>query len=515
MKLIAINTLHDATVSVFHDGTLINLELERLVRERYLSLSKRSDIAEIFVRTIDLLEKHYRISNCFETCLYHGRRKHQALIKELFHAASHEKIDIHHQAHAAAALYESPFKEAIIVSFDGGGFDGVFNIYSGQRGANLRLEARFPYNLGTSYRLFAYPLSEMAKKRRPHHATAMDMSAAGKLMGLAAYGQPREGWIGKIIGLMKCFDADGDLRKPGVLLQQAGLPSGFDELSGQNAYDLAASAQRAFEEVFFEVALPYLQSSELPICLTGGAALNVLLNERVRKATGRDVFVPPNPNDCGITTGLILDRIRPEQPVNVTYSGWPLLDRSGETLGQRARLENIVQLLTEGKIIGVARGGSEHGPRALGNRSIICDPGIRGMKNILNHKVKFREWFRPFAPVTRLESAKKYFDLSQPAPYMSFAPTVREQWRSKLAAIVHQDGTARVQTVTELENPWLYRLLGEFEKASGYDVLLNTSFNMKGRPILTSISDAVDTLRSTSLDFAVIEDHLISKKDAH
>jgi carbamoyltransferase len=171
----------------------------------------------------------------------------------------------------------------------------------------------------------------------------------------------------------------------------------------------------------------------------------------------------------------------------------------------------IARLLAQGKIIGVARGNSEHGPRALGNRSILCDPGVTGMKDRLNHEVKFREWFRPYAPVTRLQSAGRYFEIDQPAPYMSFAPRVREEWKARLAAIVHEDGTARVQTVTVAQNPWLYELLERFEAISGYDVLMNTSFNSKGRPILTTAAEALELLSTTSLDFVVIEDRLVAK----
>jgi carbamoyltransferase len=133
------------------------------------------------------------------------------------------------------------------------------------------------------------------------------------------------------------------------------------------------------------------------------------------------------------------------------------------------------------------------------------------MRDRLNHAVKFREWFRPYAPVTRLRSVGRYFEIDQPAPYMSFAPQVREEWRARLAAIVHEDGTARVQTVTEAQNPWLCELLEEFEKVSGHDVLLNTSFNSKGRPILTTVAEALELLRTTSLDFVVIEDRLVAK----
>ena len=461
MRIIAVNTLHDSSISVFDSTSLHNFELERLTRDRYLDLSIRSDMPDVLRQAMGVLGRRLALENRFDVCLHHGEAEQQAAVEELVDADSHEMTRSHHRAHAAAALYASPFKEALIISFDGGGYDGVFNVYTGRRGEDLRLEAAMPYNLGTSYRLFAHPISEIRKRPLPSVESSLDLdvelAAAGKLMGLAAYGTPRSGWTIAMKDLMRSFGHGEIIRDSGALLRRAELPSRRDELSGRCASDFAASAQQAFEEVFVEAAGSHLRGSSLPVCLTGGAALNVLLNERVRAMVRREVFVPPNPSDCGITAGLILDVLRPDEPVELTYSGWPLLDAPGEVAGTATTPAEIARLLAQGKIIGVARGNSEHGPRALGNRSILCDPGVSGMKDRLNHEVKFREWFRPYAPVTRLQSAGRYFEIDQPAPYMSFAPRVREGWKARLAAIVHEDGTARVQTVTEAQNPWLYR----------------------------------------------------------
>src|SRR5206468_7645859 len=154
----------------------------------------------------------------------------------------------------------------------------------------------------------------------------VELAAAGKLMGLAAYGTSRSHWTIAMKDLMRSFGHGEIIRDSGALLRQADLPSRLDELSGREVLDFAASAQRAFEEVFLEAAGSYLRSTSLPVCLTGGAALNVLLNEHVRVLVEREVFVPPNPSDCGITAGLILDILRPEEPIELAYSGWPLLD---------------------------------------------------------------------------------------------------------------------------------------------------------------------------------------------
>jgi carbamoyltransferase len=172
----------------------------------------------------------------------------------------------------------------------------------------------------------------------------------------------------------------------------------------------------------------------------------------------------------------------------------------------------LVDDLINGKIIGVVKNQSEHGPRALGNRSIICNPSIAEMKDILNDKVKHREWYRPFAPVVRQEDVSKYFEFEGESRWMSFCPKVRLEWRDKLAAITHVDNTARVQTVTREQNEFLYDLLTEFEKKTGVGVLLNTSFNVNGKPILSTYKDAFIIYNNTELDCLLLEDYYIRKE---
>ena len=171
---------------------------------------------------------------------------------------------------------------------------------------------------------------------------------------------------------------------------------------------------------------------------------------------------------------------------------------------------DIAQLLKDGKILGLVYGDSEVGPRALGNRSIVCDPNIADMKDILNSKVKFREWYRPFAPFCKKEDAHKYFDSPnfENLEYMSYAPRVKVD---TLPSITHVDGTARLQTVTEESHKEFYELLTEFGKISDTNVLLNTSFNIRGYPILSSIKDALYALNNTQMDYVVIDDYLFEK----
>jgi carbamoyltransferase len=205
--------------------------------------------------------------------------------------------------------------------------------------------------------------------------------------------------------------------------------------------------------------------------------------------------------------------------MNISYSGIPILDieKKSELLeGRKTReldLDYVCKLLKQGKIIGVCRGDSEVGPRALGNRSIICDPSFENMKDIINSKVKFREWFRPFAPFCLKEQANKYFESRdfENFEFMSYAPLVKEDYRKKIPSITHIDGTARLQTVTQESHQFFYDLLNKFEKYSDTNVLLNTSFNIKGLPILTSIKDSLYVLDNTELDCLIIENTIVEK----
>ena len=445
----------------------------------------------------------------------------------------------HHQSHAAGTFYQSPYQDALIFSFDGGGNDGMFNIYLANRTNGVTLIDRLInpihnnphicYDLGFPYMIFGHYLNDI----RLEVLGDGNLVYPGKLMGLASYGNINQNWLGHFIDFYK-QGADGN--NYGKFITELGkkIDVVFDtnaRLSGQLAYDIAATSQRAFEECFLEVAIPYMQQyPELPVCITGGCGLNIILNTRLVNEFNKQVFVGPNPNDCGIAVGALLDYLKPQHQVDVTYAGIPLLDLDllsdyAQSVPTRELTRNqhfnkhfhvshdiVLNDLVNGKIVGVARGNSEHGPRALGNRSILCNPSVANMKDVLNAKVKNREWYRPFAPVVRLEDVNKYFEWDRDARWMSFCPIVRPDWREQLAAITHVDNTARVQTVTREENEWLYDLLTEFEKHTGVGVLLNTSFNVNGKPILSTIKDAFQIYNQTQMDCLLIEDTYFRKE---
>lgn len=530
---------HNAAIAVEIDGKVVLVtELERIINEKNQGFSQyktfKSDDILFYSKFLSKWVRDKFNVTEFDNVLFQNTDVNIDEVKYHLHKDFPAKTYIeckHHYSHASGAFYQSPYDKALIFSFDGGGNDGFFNIYLAKRGKDIQLlkkinhpESDSPHeylDLGLPYMLFGHYLGEI---RQEIDITAGNLTYPGKMMGLASYGDVREEWLEP---LTKFFltQMDGlDYKKPlGILGDEIGLV--FDSknrINGKDGQDLAASIQKAWEEIFLSYAKPFMKDwPDYPIILTGGCALNIILNTRIKEEFNKEVFIGPNPNDCGLAAGMLLNNIRPDEPADLTYSGLELLDI--DTLSEYIHnahyclssfLDNdkLVDDLVDGKIVGVARGRSEHGPRALGNRSVICNPQIPNMKDILNKKVKGREYYRPFAPVVRLEDVSKYFVFEGEARWMSFCPKVKEEYREKLSEITHIDGTARVQTVTSEQNPWLYEILTKMHEKTGIGVLLNTSFNVAGKPILNTVRDAFSIFWRKELDALVIEDYYFRKR---
>lgn len=540
---------HNAAYVVEDKGEiLLVLEVERFLNYKNSGLAQymcpKIDELLFFAEYIpQYIMKKFNITE-FENCYVANSdviMDHQIYNMEKYIPAKNYIPGLHHRSHAASTFYQSPYQEALIFSFDGGGNDGKFNIYHGTRENSVQLletilnpvlnNPHIHYDLGFPYMIFGHYLKDI--KQEPLNIG--NLVYPGKIMGLASYGKVREEWLPYFIEFYKSnpdgthfgnwgpeghWDYEPKLK---VLGDQIGVI--FDPINrfeGELAYDIATTSQRAFEDCFLEVAEPYFDLfPDLPICVTGGCGLNIILNTRLKEEFKKDIFIGPNPNDCGLALGLMLDQIKPQNQVDITYSGLELLDIDSLShyvqnpptafTSHMLKIPQLAQDIASGKIIGVARGRAEHGARALGNRSILCNPSIPEMKDTLNAKVKHREWYRPFAPVVRLEDVSKYFEWEGESRWMSFCPTVKPEWREKLAAITHVDNTARVQTVTREQNEWLYDLLTEFESITGIGVLLNTSFNVDGKPILSTIKDAFKILQETQMDGLVLENIYIIK----
>lgn len=578
MANIAFYGSHNAAVAVEEDGKLLQvIEVERFIGQKnagygqYLTSYSRPFMIK---HILEYIEDQFGIKE-YDTCYYMNTdtfESHGKVLYEQFIPANNYVSCLHHKSHAACGLYQTDYDQALIVSFDGGGNDGFFNIYHASNRNTIELVEKFGIDLGFPYMSFGDFLDDIRKEPALNIG---NLVYSGKIMGLCSYGNVNEDWLPHFIEYYKKVpEGPTYMEMLDILSEKIGVKLDMsNRLKGQTAWDVAMTSQRAFEEVFLEYLDPFLkQYPDLPLIVVGGCALNIILNSRLERELDRDVFIPPNPNDCGLATGMILDHIKPENKIDVTYAGIPILDKATlmthveEKRGVEYTNEDIVKNLSEGKIIGVVRDTAEHGPRALGNRSIICDPTFENMKDILNEKVKNREWYRPFAPVCRLEDVSKYFEFGsnhnisntpdsltsdlielakkakdsgqqeiyenllnsieiasqntvvkevnseiKESRWMSFCPKVREEWRDKLVSITHVDGTARVQTVTKEQNEWLYDLLTDFEKKTGCGVLLNTSFNVNGKPILSRYSEALKVYDNTEMDALILQDYYFKK----
>jgi len=524
-NVIAIYIYHDASICIKIGNNYRIFEVERFTRQRYDTLIN-SDYEKIYSTVFDIIRKDYNIEN-FDVCLYiHDLVPEQKkyLIK-LWKIKEFRNCD-HHLAHAMGAFYLSGFNESLIISYDGGGpnkenFIEYFEVYYANKSkGELLYCSSIPLDLGAPYGVTAIPISEIHKTQNYEEKF---LSFAGKLMGLSAYGKDQ---TDNLIPLKIFFkEKIGDpillyekFKKLKIGVNPLNL--NINTLEAGLSYNLARASQQIFEEIFIEYTHGILSKNEnIPLCLTGGCALNVLLNERIRLMYPKiPIFIPPNPNDCGLTFGMIVSEFPPNNVPIITYSGYPILDMNEfpnyieKYKGKKIDNSGIIEIINSGKIVGLMYGNSECGPRALGNRSIICDPSISNMKDILNNKVKHREWFRPFAPVVQLEKASKYFEFnSYSSPYMSFASKIKKEYIGKFPAINHVDNTARLQTVTKKQHFLFYDLLTEYRKKFNKDILLNTSFNIKSKPILTRISDAIEILNTTKIDYVVIEDYIFQK----
>lgn len=468
-----------------------------------------TDILKYFEEKYGATHFEHLICNQEDTQVYLNHFRTQEKFLSFFKAD--KLVEVYHQVgHASGAFYQSDLQQATVITFDGGGNDGCFNFYTATRDEGIKLKWKnYDYNIGEKY-------AEIG-----HHCTSIKkedwMKAylvyAGKLMGLCGYGEVQEKYIPAMRKFYTGHHGSKKLRDENYNEMKVALNLP-DELSGQVELDIAATSQKVFEDIFYEVSQEEIENANNSLVISGGCGLNILNNTKLNNIT--KTFIPPNPNDCGLSLGFMLDFLKPKAAFDATYAGPEVWDKFQlqdyiQTYRGKKVTDSLADDIIKGRIVGVVRGRSEVGPRALGNRSILCNPCLPGMKDILNAKVKGREYYRPFAPVVRLEDVNKFFEFDQESKWMSFSPNVREEYRDILKAVTHVDGTARVQTVTEIQNPFLYNLLTLIHERTGVGVLLNTSFNIGGKPILNSYRDAIWMLNNTEMDGLILEDYYITK----
>lgn len=541
--ILAINSSHDASVTfIDKNGDLRIFEYERFVKKRYAIFTKSySNVGTLGTTDDQRIEFiDYIKSNLKEypkIILYSELSEDDLdFIKHQFPGVTLYTMG-HHVSHCMGSFYQSGFDSAIIFSLDGGGQDYITetqldvrstNIIKYENGQIEHLCFGKDFNPGV-YGTIGYYISEISKTGKDLIISTSDkfaLSFAGKLMGLCAYGEVREEWIDPLIKFYNHHAYQHCDQNVFYELESAlgiSQETRKDFFSGKDSYDLATTNQYVFEKVCFDYITPYIEKYNLDVVFSGGCALNVLFNQKLKEYLSRknlNLYVSPHPNDCGLSYGHFSYYTEFKSKLN-PYCGLDILDRDlipkyfeKYKMHNKVELtstEKICELISNGKIGGILQGYSEVGPRALGNRSIICDPSFKDMKDTLNAKVKFREWFRPFAPVCRLEDKDRFFENAYESPYMSFAPTVKEKYKEKVSSIVHADGTARLQTVTKDQHSLFYDILTCMNNNGKIPIILNTSFNIRGNPILTEVRDAFYVLENTELDFLVIENLLFYK----
>lgn len=436
----------------------------------------------------------------------------------------------HHLSHAASAYFASAFESAALLTIDGVG-EWATASYGQAKGTSLQLthEQRFPHSLGLLYSAITTFLGFKANNDEY------------KVMGMAPYGKPvyRDLFLNNIVTL----NNDGSIR---LNLDYFSFQYGtrmvnsrkMEQLFGVDArntggeitaiyFDIAASLQNVTETIVLRMAEHLQKKTGLRnLCLAGGVALNCVANGRLlTEGPFDDIYIQPAAGDAGGALGAAYAAYHlhyaglNREPLKDFYLGPSYTNRAINELLSISQLEyqymqdeellrKVALLLSEKKIVGWFQGRMEFGPRALGNRSILADPRFSDMKDIINSKIKFREAFRPFAPVVLQEKAADYFDISSPSPYMLFTFPVSA---AGIPAVTHIDGSARVQTLSQHQNSRLYSLLNEFEQLTGVPVLMNTSLNIRGEPIAMTPEDAINCFLGCGMDALVLENYLITR----
>ncbi len=528
----------DLDYVVFYEKPLIKFER---ILETYLAYAPRG-IAS-FIRAVPLwIRKKLWIKDL--------------LARELGHDGPILFAD-HHESHAASAFFPSPFDRAAFITVDGVGEWTTASYGTGSDNhVDILAEIKFPHSLGLLYSAFTYYTGFRVN------------SGEYKLMGLAPYGEPT--YVDAILTELVDLKEDGSLRmNMGYFDYCAGLTMTnrrFERLFGgpprapeseltQRHMDLARSVQDVTEEIMLRMARHvHRETGERNLCLAGGCALNCVANGRIlREGPFDDIWIQPAAGDAGGALGAALfawyqylGNERSADGVHDFQRGSYLgpefgsetirdyLDVNGipyDEIADREIPDRVAGLVADQKVIGWFQGRMEFGPRALGSRSIVGDARSQAMQSVMNLKIKFRESFRPFAPSVLVDHADDYFAVDRPSPYMLLVAPVREGIRremseeeagrlglaklgvvrSRIPAVTHVDYSARIQTVSREDNPLYYKMIDAFRRTHGCPVIINTSFNVRGEPIVCTPDDAYACFMRTEMDFLVLGNFLLDK----
>lgn len=564
---------HDVSACLLRDGEIaFAITKERITREKHATgfyqvavdycLEAEGitlDDVDLVVRNCYILpveDMEKRLANQDYPELLNDREREQIKDSALFLSKSDKVVSIsHHLAHAYSAFAASPHKEGVVMIVDGVGSyysDVGEKIPAADKADPLARESESYYKFnGTKLELLKkvwldpvrgflsdefYSMPGLgALYSRVSSYIFSDWNKCGEVMGVAPYGGP-----GKIKPLLTIKDGVLDVPDWGDNLSQPWLPGGEEDWEDspllEHWQNVAWQVQDDTETVLLDRANWLRETTGAKnLCMAGGVALNCVANGRIAREAGfENVWIQPAAGDDGIAIGCAFyghlkllknprKFVMKHSNLGIKYSDDVVQEATSprlirlETINKRS--DNIcadsAKLLSEGKVFGWFQGGSEFGPRALGNRSILADPRTAEMKDQLNKRVKHRQAFRPFAPIVLAERAEEIFEDYRESPFMLLAMMVRPEWKDKIQGVVHVDGSARVQSVSQESNPRLHRLLKEFDALTGVPVLLNTSFNVRGEPIVETPEDAINGFLSTGIDCLALHDNLITKSRLH
>ncbi len=572
--VLGLNTYdHDVSACLLRDGEIAYAVMkERVTREKHASGFYRAAVDYVLnAEGITLADVDLVVRNCYILPVEEMEKRlisfdvpnfiseadrPLAANDPLFLNKSGKAVTIsHHLAHAYSAFAASPFDEGAVMIVDGVGSykaDAMDNDEGSKDVSPFARESESYYTfkgseLKTLKKVWLTPsrgfLSDEfynmpglgALYSRASTYVFGDWNKCGELMGLAPYGRPNA--VKPFMSLdgqeLKVPDWNTDMNQPWLMDSDGKWET---SPSMKHWEDIAWRVQDDTEKVMIARARWLREKTGAKnLVMAGGVALNCVANGKLAREAGFDnVWVQPAAGDDGIAIGcalyghLAIQKKPREYKITHAYFGRSYSDaeveRAASTRLVRMATKQVksddicrdtAKVLAEGNVLGWFQGGSEFGPRALGHRSIIADPRKPEMKDILNSRVKHRQPFRPFAPIVLAERSNEIFEGDFESPYMLMAKNVYPAWRDKIPAIVHVDGTARVQTVTEESSPRLYRLLKEFDKLTGVPVLINTSFNVKGEPIVETPKDAMECFLTTGIHYLAMHDLLISKNALH
>ena len=543
MKIVGFHSGHDSSYSVLENGIpIVHNELERFNRRKN---SVENSIKFFLESDVDLNDIKHMVTNRTGGMVDNNYMSSFNECEKLVNKNGGKLFIIgHHQSHASNAFFTSNFDEALIVTIDGGGIDNE----NGELHSKSTID-RAGYGSIVTCTTFWHGKDNKIKPIKMIDSNKINLGkdwslCTSKIFGLGTWRDPRGDQAGTVMGMAALGNPDKYMshfegKLTISLIENDGKGAiDFDYLNKeaneeeQNRFDISASLQKETEKVIKTLLTPYIEKYKPKnLCLSGGVSLNcVSVGKMLDWFPGTNIFVDPIPYDAGLSLGssrYVWHQILDNPRIYNTSQNWSpylgytytkskvkkaLEERKDEIEIIGADDDYVIQTMIDKKIISVFGGGSESGRRALGNRSILADPRHIETKDIVNEKVKHRQWFRPFAPSVLRDYVKDWFVHDADSPYMNIAMKFKKGMSKKVPAVVHFDDTARLQTVSKEDNEWYYNFIDNFRKKTGVPIILNTSFNDR-EPIVETPEHALDCFLRTNIDYLYFSDYgiLVSK----